>query len=65
MHDAQSHEFKIPIGPQHPALKEPESFSVALKGEKILGVDIRLGYNHRGVEKAAEERTYVQAVYLI
>jgi NADH-quinone oxidoreductase subunit D len=65
MHDAHEHEFKIPIGPQHPALKEPESFSVALKGEKILGVDIRLGYNHRGVEKAAEERTYVQAVYLI
>ncbi|MDD5583796.1 MAG: nickel-dependent hydrogenase large subunit [Candidatus Omnitrophica bacterium] len=57
--------FKIPIGPQHPALKEPESFSVALKGEKILGVDIRLGYNHRGIEKACEERTYVQDVYLI
>ena len=65
MHDAQSQEFKIPIGPQHPALKEPESFSVALKGERILGVDIRLGYNHRGIEKAAEERTYVQDVYLI
>jgi NADH-quinone oxidoreductase subunit D len=57
--------FKIPIGPQHPALKEPESFSVALAGEKIMGVDIRLGYNHRGIEKACEERTYVQDVYLI
>ncbi|MDD5432402.1 MAG: nickel-dependent hydrogenase large subunit [Candidatus Omnitrophica bacterium] len=63
MHD--SHKFKIPIGPQHPALKEPESFSVALKGEKILGVDIRLGYNHRGIEKACEERTYIQDMYLI
>lgn len=60
-----SDEFKIPIGPQHPALKEPESFSVALKGEKILGVDIRLGYNHRGIEKAAEERTYIQDIYLL
>jgi NADH-quinone oxidoreductase subunit D len=60
-----SDEFKIPMGPQHPALKEPEGFSVALKGEKILGVDIRLGYNHRGIEKAAEERTYVQDIYLI
>jgi NADH-quinone oxidoreductase subunit D len=60
-----SDEFKIPMGPQHPALKEPEGFSVALKGEKILGVDIRLGYNHRGVEKAAEERTYTQDVYLL
>ncbi|MDD5518625.1 MAG: nickel-dependent hydrogenase large subunit [Candidatus Omnitrophica bacterium] len=63
MHDSK--DFKIPIGPQHPALKEPEGFSVALKGEKILGVDIRLGYNHRGIEKAAEERTYVKDIYLI
>ena len=60
----ESHKFKIPIGPQHPALKEPESFSVALKGEKILGVEIRLGYNHRGIEKACEERTYIQDIYL-
>ncbi len=63
MHDLNK--FKIPLGPQHPALKEPESFSIALKGEKIMGVDIRLGYNHRGIEKACEERTYTQDVYLI
>jgi NADH-quinone oxidoreductase subunit D len=63
MHD--SREFKIPLGPQHPALKEPENFSIALKGERIMGVDIRLGYNHRGIEKAAEERTYIQDIYLI
>jgi membrane-bound hydrogenase subunit alpha len=58
-------QFKIPIGPQHPALKEPESFSIALKGEKILGVEVRLGYNHRGIEKACEDRTFVQDVYLV
>lgn len=63
MHDANK--FKIPFGPQHPALKEPVSFSLALKGEQIMGVDIRLGYNHRGIEKACEDRTYVQDVYLI
>jgi NADH-quinone oxidoreductase subunit D len=60
-----AHKFKIPMGPQHPALKEPEGFSIALKGEKILGVDIRLGYNHRGIEKACEERTFIQDVYLV
>ncbi len=64
MHDSHD-KFIIPFGPQHPALKEPEGFSVALKGEKIMGVDIRLGYNHRGIEKACEERTYIQDVYLI
>ena len=55
----------IPIGPQHPALKEPESFSVALRGEKITSVKLRLGYNHRGIEKGCEQRSYVQDVYLV
>lgn len=55
----------IPIGPQHPALKEPESFRVILEGEKIVGVSLRLGYNHRGIEKACEERTYIQDLYII
>jgi NADH-quinone oxidoreductase subunit D len=58
------HKVVIPIGPQHPALKEPESFMVALRGEKIAGFSARLGYNHRGIEKACEERTYIQDVYL-
>ncbi len=55
----------IPIGPQHPALKEPESFAVTLDGEKIVSMVANLGYNHRGVEKACEGRTYTQALYLI
>ncbi|MDO8535505.1 MAG: nickel-dependent hydrogenase large subunit [Candidatus Omnitrophota bacterium] len=58
------HKVIIPIGPQHPALKEPESFLVTLRGEKITGLSVRLGYNHRGIEKACEERTYIQDVYL-
>ncbi|MDD5730586.1 MAG: nickel-dependent hydrogenase large subunit [Candidatus Omnitrophica bacterium] len=59
------HNIIVPIGPQHPALKEPASFSVTLKGEKILELNVRLGYNHRGIEKAAEDRTYIQDIYLI
>ena len=55
----------IPVGPQHPALKEPVSFSLALAGERILESVVRLGYNHRGIEKACEERTYIQDLYLI
>ena len=56
---------KIPIGPQHPALKEPACFTVALRGEQLAGLDLRLGYNHRGVEKAAEGKTYTQNIYLL
>lgn len=58
-------EVKIPIGPQHPALKEPESFRLTLEGERIVEAEVKLGYNHRGVEKACESRNYIQDIYLI
>jgi len=57
--------FVVPLGPQHPALEEPESFSLLLEGERVAAATIALGYNHRGMEKAAESRTYVQNVYLL
>jgi len=55
---------QIPIGPQHPALKEPISLRMTVEGEVIKDVDIRLGYNHRGVEKLAESKTWIQNIYL-
>jgi membrane-bound hydrogenase subunit alpha len=55
----------IPIGPAHPSLKEPESFNITVEGERIYEAEVKLGYNHRGIEKAAEERTYTQDIYLI
>ncbi|OGS12057.1 MAG: NADH dehydrogenase [Elusimicrobia bacterium RIFOXYA2_FULL_58_8] len=55
----------IPLGPQHPALKEPENFMLVLEGEQISGATVNLGYNHRGMEKAAESRTYLQTMYLL
>lgn len=55
----------IPLGPQHPALKEPVNFSLVLEGEQIQGSTVNLGYNHRGVEKAAESRTFLQDIYLL
>lgn len=63
MHDLG--DITIPIGPQHPALKEPESFLVTLRGEKITAFNVKIGYNHRGIEKACEERTFLQAIYLV
>jgi len=56
--------FQIPIGPQHPALKEPISLRMTVEGEVIVDADIRLGYNHRGVEKVAEEKNWTQNLYL-
>lgn len=54
----------IVIGPQHPALIEPEKFSLKVEGEIVREVVPRIGYVHRGVEKAAEKRTYLQDVFL-
>ncbi len=55
----------VTVGPQHPALLEPEKFSVKVDGEIVRQVEPRIGYVHRGVEKAAESRTYLQDVYLV
>ncbi len=55
----------VPIGPQHPSLDEPGSFAITLEGERVRGAEIEIGYNHRGLEKACESRTYVQDLYII
>ena len=54
----------VPFGPIHPALKEPEYFKLILEGEKIVQVIPRIGYVHRGLEKAAESRPWVQNMYM-
>jgi len=60
-----SNRFRIPIGPQHPALKEPAHFEFEVYGEIVKGATVRLGYVHRGIEKAAEQRTWIQNLYLL
>jgi NADH-quinone oxidoreductase subunit D len=57
--------FIIPIGPQHPALKEPGHFEFDVDGEVVTAASVRLGYVHRGIEKGAETRNFVQAEYLV
>jgi ech hydrogenase subunit E len=57
--------FIVPIGPQHPALKEPGHFQFTVDGEIVTGASVRLGYVHRGIEKAVETRSWVQNLYLL
>lgn len=59
-----SPEAVMPFGPVHPSLKEPEYFKLILEGEKIVQVIPRIGYVHRGIERAAQERTWVKNIYL-
>lgn len=57
-------EVTIPIGPIHPALKEPERFTITVEGETVVKADVRIGHIHRGIEKLAESKTYIQNLYL-
>jgi NADH-quinone oxidoreductase subunit D len=58
-------EVTIPIGPHHPALKEPVNFKIIADGEKIIRLDLDLSYNHRGIEKAAEQRDFIRVLPLL
>jgi NADH-quinone oxidoreductase subunit D len=57
--------FIVPIGPQHPALKEPGHFEFSVDGEEVTGATIRLGFVHRGIEKMTESRTWIQNLYML
>ncbi|MFW9995912.1 MAG: nickel-dependent hydrogenase large subunit, partial [Candidatus Odinarchaeota archaeon] len=57
-------DYAISVGPQHPTHKEPVRFIFQIKGETIQDVDLRIGFNHRGIEKALENRTWLQNLYL-
>lgn len=57
--------FIVPIGPQHPALKEPGHFEFTVDGEVVTAASVRLGYVHRGIEKGAEARNWTQNLYLV
>jgi|YelNatPaOPRAMG01_1025707.scaffolds.fasta_scaffold10583_8 NADH-quinone oxidoreductase subunit D len=57
--------IKIPIGPQHPALKEPENFTFTLDGEYVVKVEARIGYMHKGIEKLMESKNYIQNIPLV
>ncbi len=55
----------IPIGPYHPLQEEPEFFKLHVEGERVVGLDIELGYNHRGIEKISESKSFEQTVFLV
>jgi NADH-quinone oxidoreductase subunit D len=60
-----SHKVVVPIGPYHPLQEEPEFFQLYVEGEKVVDIDIIIGYNHRGVEKLAEAKHYDQIAFLV
>lgn len=57
--------MQIPLGPQHPALKEPTHFLLEVEGEVVINATPRIGYVHRGIEKLAETKTFSQDLTLV
>jgi len=56
--------YQLPIGPIHPALKEPVMFEFEIDGEKIIDVDVSLGHVHRAIEWTGMRRNPIQVIYL-
>ncbi|MCX5656892.1 MAG: nickel-dependent hydrogenase large subunit [Candidatus Omnitrophica bacterium] len=60
-----SHKVIIPIGPYHPLQEEPEFFRLYVEGEKVVDIDIVIGYVHRGIEELAEHKHFDQVAFLV
>ena len=55
----------IPVGPYHPLQEEPELFKLYCEGETVKDIKWETGYNHRGIEKLSEEKTFEQVFFLV
>jgi NADH-quinone oxidoreductase subunit D len=60
-----SHKAHVPIGPYHPLQEEPEFYKLVVDGEKVVDVDVRIGYNHRGIEKISESKSFDQSIFIV
>jgi membrane-bound hydrogenase subunit alpha len=57
--------YTIPIGPIHPALKEPIQLMLEVEGEKVVNTDVLAGQVHRSIEWLGMNRNNpVQTLYL-
>ncbi|KXA95087.1 hypothetical protein AKJ65_02605 [candidate division MSBL1 archaeon SCGC-AAA259E19] len=56
--------MSVPIGPLHPALKEPLRIKLETEGERIVDAEVELGHVHRGIEKAMIGKSWDKAIYL-
>ncbi len=55
----------INVGPFHPLQEEAEFFQLFCEGETVVDMDVRLGFNHRGVEELSTRLTWDQVPFLV
>jgi len=55
----------IAVGPFHPLQEEMEFFQLTVDGETVTDINVRISYNHRGIEKISESLQFDQIPYLV
>ena len=55
----------LAVGPFHPLQEEMEFFQLTVDGEIVTDIDVRISYNHRGIEKISETLQFDQVPYLV
>ena len=57
--------YIVPIGPYHPSLEEPVHARLYTEGEEIKKAEVFIGYNHRGIEKLAMQKNFIQTIVMV
>jgi NADH-quinone oxidoreductase subunit D len=60
--------IKLPViaaGPVHPLQEEMEFYQLYVDGETVVDIDVRISYNHRGIEKISETLQFDQVPFLV
>lgn len=57
--------YQLPVGPIHAGIIEPGHFRFSAIGERVLHLDARLGFVHRGLEKLVEGRSFGAALPIV
>ncbi|MGD8787339.1 MAG: nickel-dependent hydrogenase large subunit [Phycisphaerales bacterium] len=55
----------LAVGPFHPLQEEMEFYQLTVDGEIVTDIDVRISYNHRGIEKLSETLQFDQVPYLV
>lgn len=55
----------LAVGPFHPLQEEMEFFQLTVDGEIVTDIDVRISYNHRGIEKLSETLQFDQVAFLV
>ncbi len=56
---------EVAVGPVHAGVIEPGHFRFQCHGEEVLHLEIALGYQHRGIERAIKRVPQKQTIHLI